>query len=142
MESLHRCRGVLLCDGNYTGCPYGNGHLKPLAGARDCPTCHGSGVEGIIATVLRHQSFGSPDCSGCLNGSVRGNQADIVCDECEAVVRTVPATELRRMLDELESALDMGTDMCPHCGKANLVSGFSTMVAYVCRECGESVNLG
>jgi hypothetical protein len=89
MDALRRCRGVLLCNGSYTGCPYGDGDLTPLTGPCDCPVCHGSGFEGVIATMLPHQSFGDPDCCGCLNGVVRGDQADIVCNECEAVVRTV-----------------------------------------------------
>jgi hypothetical protein len=36
----------------------------------------------VIGTVLPHSSFGAPDCSGCLNGITRGEQADIVCNEC------------------------------------------------------------
>ena len=66
----------------------------------------------------------------------------IVCNECETVVRRVPATELQRTLDEMESSLDMRTDMCPHCGKVNVFPVFSTMMVYICQECGESVNLG
>jgi hypothetical protein len=31
--------------------------------------------------------------------------------------------------------------MCPHCGAANVISGFSLMMAFTCRECGELVRL-
>jgi hypothetical protein len=142
MEGLRRCRGVLLCDGTYTGCPYGDGDLTPLTGPYDCPVCHGSGIEGFIATILPHESFGDPDCCGCLNGIVLGDRANIVCNECQVVVRTAPASELQQTLDEMESTLDMCSDMCPHCGNVNLFPGFSRMVAYVCRECERPVNLG
>jgi hypothetical protein len=128
MEGLRRCRGVLLCDGSYTGCPYGDGDLTPLTRSYDYLVCHGSGIEGFIATILPHESFGDPDCCGCLNGIVLGDRADIVCNECQ--------------LDEMESTLDMCSNMCPHCGSVNLFPGFSRMVAYVCREWGDQSILG
>jgi hypothetical protein len=62
-------------------------------------------------------------------------------NECDTVVRTVPATELQRTLDEMESTLDLRTDMCPHCGKVNVFLGFLRILAYICRECGRLVNL-
>jgi hypothetical protein len=43
--------------------------------------------EAVVETTLPHSSFGGPDCCGCLNGIIRGDQADIVCNECEAVIR-------------------------------------------------------
>jgi hypothetical protein len=48
-----------------------------------------------------------------LNGVVRGDQADIVCNECGLVVRTVPAADLQKTLDEMELTLDMCSEMCP-----------------------------
>jgi hypothetical protein len=33
-----RCRGVPAGDGEYAGCPYGNGDLTPLTGPCDCPS--------------------------------------------------------------------------------------------------------
>jgi len=33
----------------------------------------------IIRTTLPHSDFRAPDCCGCLNGIVRGDQSDIVC---------------------------------------------------------------
>jgi hypothetical protein len=58
--------------------------------------------EHVIGTTLTHSSFGAPDCCGCLNGLIRGDHADIVCNECETVVRTVPSAELRQTLTEME----------------------------------------
>lgn len=56
--------------------------------------------EDIIGTVLPRASFGDPDCCGCLVGILRGDQAEIVCNECGAVIQTVRATELQRTLDQ------------------------------------------
>jgi hypothetical protein len=89
-----RCRGIPLGDGNYTGCAYGYADLAPFTGPRDCPVCNGSGFEGHIETTLPHSDFGDPECCGCLNGVIRGDQADIVCNECGAALRTVPAANV------------------------------------------------
>ena len=35
----------------------------------------------------------------------------------------------------------MRTEMCPHCGKVNIVPGFSKIIVYTCKECGEAVEL-
>jgi hypothetical protein len=115
--------------------------MTPLTGPCDCPICHGSGVEGVIGTIIPHSEFGDPECCGCLNGIVRGEQADIVCNECDAVVRTVPAANLQQTLADMELALDTAAEMCPHCGVANLFPGFSSMAAFVCKECGEAVSV-
>jgi ribosomal protein S27E len=57
--------------------------------------------EEIIGTALPHSEFGDPECCGCLNGFVRGDHADIICNECSTVVRMVPAGGLQRTLDEM-----------------------------------------
>jgi hypothetical protein len=49
----------------------------------------------VVGTMLPHESFGAADCCGCLNGIVRGDVAEITCNECDAVVRTVPAAKLQ-----------------------------------------------
>ena len=120
-----RCRGIPLGDGNYTGCAYGYGDLAPFTGPRDCPVCNGSGFEGHIETTLPHSDFGDPECCGCLNGVIRGDQADIVCNECGTVLRTVPAANVGQTLTELEITLEVASEMCPHCGSVNLFPGFS-----------------
>jgi hypothetical protein len=119
-----RCRGIPLDDGNYTGCAYGYGDLAPFSGPRDCPVCNGSGFEGPIETTLP-PGFGDPECCGCLNGVIRGDQADIVCNECGTVLRTVPAANVGQTLTELEITLEVASEMCPHCGSVNLFQGFS-----------------
>jgi hypothetical protein len=44
-------------------------------------------------------------------------------------------------LSEMELTLDFVSEIGPCCSKANLMSGFSTMMAYTCRECGGVVRL-
>ena len=125
-----RCRGIPLGDGNYTGCAYGYGDIAPFTGPRDCPVCNGSGFEGHIETILPHSDFGDLECCGCLNGVIRGDQADIVCNECGTVLRTVPAANIGQTLTELEITLEVASEMCPHCGSVNLFPGFSRMLAF------------
>jgi RNase P subunit RPR2 len=95
----------------------------------------------IIGTTLAHADFGDPDCCGCLNGIVRGSQADIVCNECGEIVRMVPAADLKRTLDQMELALDVASAICPHCGSVHLAPGFSELLVFVCEQCGEAVKL-
>jgi ribosomal protein S27E len=138
-----RCRGIPIGDGNYTGCAYGYGDMPPFTGPRDCPVCEGSGIEpdAVVGTTLPHSSFSDPNCCGCLNRVIQRDQADIMCNECNAVVRTVPVGDLRRTLDEMELTLDVATAKCPHCGAVHLSPGFSELRAFTCKQCGEVVRL-
>jgi len=96
-------------------------------------------ADEIVGTTIPHSDFGDPECCGCLNGVVRGDQADIICNECDAVIRTVPPSELRRTLDEMELTLDVATARCPHCGAVNVFPGFSSMLVFICHHCGKPV---
>jgi hypothetical protein len=135
------CRGIALDNGTLAGGPYGSGELRPLTGPCDCPVCHGSGYEGMIATWVPHQDFGDPERCGFLFGLVRDGEGYIGCNVCTAVVRKMPADQLRQVLNEMESGLELASEQCPHSGKVNLFPGFSTLLAYTCRECGEMVRL-
>jgi hypothetical protein len=97
--------------------------------------------ENIVATTIPHSDFGDPDCCGCLHGIIKGDQAEIICNECLLVVRTVPAADLQRTLDDMELTLDVSTEMCPHCGSVNVMPGFSDVLAYTCDQCGAVVRL-
>ena len=61
----------------------------------------------VTGTMFRHANFGGGKCCGCLYGITLGNQAAIVCNECEAVIRTVPAADLQQVLTEMERAVPM-----------------------------------
>ena len=96
----------------------------------------------IVGTTLPHSDFGAPDCCGCLNGIVRGDHAEIVCNECEAVVQIVPAKDLQKTLNGMALALHVGIATCPHCRAVHLVPGFTSLQAFVCPSCGESADAG
>jgi hypothetical protein len=78
---------------------------------------------------------------GCLDVFINEDEAAIRCNECDALIRTVPTSDLERTLTEMELTLDCRTEMCPHCKKVNVISGFSELQVYTCRECGEVVKL-
>lgn len=96
----------------------------------------------VQGSTIPHSDFGDAECCGCLNGVIRGELADIICNECEAIVRTVPAVDLAQTFTEMELSLELASAMCPHCGEVNLFPGFSSIKAYVCRQCGEGVTVG
>jgi hypothetical protein len=94
--------------------------------------------------ILPHQSFGDPDCCGTLWPLARESDpgvADIICNECDAVVKTVPVGDVERTIREMEFSLDMCNPTCPHCRKENLITGFSEIMAFTCRHCGRLVRL-
>jgi hypothetical protein len=93
----------------------------------------------IVETLLPHSEFGDEDCCGCFIGVVKGDLATIECNECLAVIKTVPVSDLRRTFDEMELTLDVASEICPKCGAANLFPRFSKILAYTCRECGKGV---
>ena len=56
-------------------------------------------------------------------------------------MKTVAVADLERTLREMEFSLDCCNPTCPHCGKENLITGFSEMLALTCRHCGKLVRL-
>ena len=136
-----RCRGILLGNGEYAGCAYGALELRAMTGPCDCPVCYGSGFEGIVPTWLPHCDFGDPDCGGFLVGILNGDDAEIGCNDCLAILKTVPAAELQRTFDEMELTLDFASEQCPHCKAVNVFTGFSQMMAYTCCQCGRAVKV-
>jgi tRNA(Ile2) C34 agmatinyltransferase TiaS len=98
-------------------------------------------AEAEIVTTLPHEYFGNPDCCGCLTGIVCGDQAEIVCTECNAVIGSVTSTELRQTLTEMQLSLDVASANCPHCGAVHLSAGFSELRAFTCRQCGAVTKL-
>ena len=84
-----------------------------------------------------HADFGNPDCCGYIFPVNRSEEADIACNECGAILRTVRLADVRRTLDEMESQLPVASAICQHCGAVNLFPGFSRMMAFTCHECGK-----
>jgi RNase P subunit RPR2 len=91
--------------------------------------------------MLPHSDFGDPECCGLFCPIERGDSADITCNECGLVLKSVPVADLRRTLDEMELTLEVASEKCPHCGAVNLFPGFSGMLAFTCRECGQAVRV-
>src|SRR5260370_24050214 len=78
------------------------------------------------------------DCCGRLIVHVCGDQADITCNECGAVVRTVPVELASAVMVEMASTVICSV-RCTNCGALNTFPGFSAIEAFICSECGESV---
>ena len=74
----------------------------------------------------------------CLIIQVRGDQADMTCNECGAVVRTVPVELASAVMVEMAST-QICSVRCTHCGALNTFPGSSAIEAFICSECGESV---
>jgi len=89
--------------------------------------------------VLPHSDFGDAEGCGLLLPFERGDFADIICNECGAIVQTVEAPDLRRALDEMQLKLDVASERYPFCRSVNLLPGFSQMLAFTCRSCGRAV---
>jgi len=93
-----------------------------------------------LPTTLPHSDFGDPECCGCLIAVVRDDLAVIECNECGAVVGTVPTTELQHTLDEMESKLDLEIAICRYCGA--VIHQPVRLIAFVCDWCGKLNEVG
>jgi hypothetical protein len=82
--------------------------------------------------------WGDKECCGCLVAVERGDQANITCNECGAVVRTVPVERASAALLEMASD-EICTARCSHCGALNTFPGTAAIEAFICSECGASV---
>ncbi len=83
--------------------------------------------------IVPHSTAGV-DCCGCIVAAVDGNNVELRCNDCGAVVGVIQVNILRDLLG-LESA----AATCPHCGKENMFPGFTEVSGYVCSECGKVV---
>src|SRR5687767_935417 len=67
-------------------------HVVVRVAAADLPaTLHR--MENTRLTTMPHSSFGADDCCGCLEGFVRGDEADTICGEGGALIRAVPTAD-------------------------------------------------
>jgi len=88
--------------------------------------------------IIPHEVVEGVDCCGCLDVQVRGHEADITCNECGVVVRTVPVEQAGAVMVGLASG-EICSARCTHCGALNTFPGFSAIEAFICSECGEGV---
>jgi hypothetical protein len=96
-------------------------------------------AEHARGPIIPHADFGDHDCCGCLFGLVRGDKAEIRCNECGALICTVATPDLQRTLTEMELSGDVASAICPHCGSVHLAPGFSQLIGFVCDGCGKAV---
>jgi hypothetical protein len=90
-------------------------------------------------TILPHSGFGDSACAGSLNAFILGDEAEIICNLCGVVVRTLAAADLTRTLSEMELSLEVAGEICPQCGSVNLFLGPIRRDAFTCRNCGQEV---
>jgi hypothetical protein len=88
--------------------------------------------------IIPHEVATGADCCGCLIVQVRGDQADITCNECGAVVRTVSVELASTVMVEMAST-ETCSARCPHCHALNTFPGSSAIEAFICSECAEGV---
>lgn len=92
--------------------------------------------------IVPHSDVGDKECCGCLIAVERGDQTDLICNECGALVRTVPTAEVQQTLLRMALAQGICSAICPHCGALNTFPGFAFVEAYICcSECGEGVSV-
>jgi hypothetical protein len=89
--------------------------------------------------ILPHENVADVDCCGCLIIRTRQDQADIVCNECGALILTVALGEVEATMLELAQTDTVCSARCPHCGALNIFPGISAIEAFICRECAEGV---
>ena len=90
--------------------------------------------------IIPHETLGA-DCCGCLFVVAWGDRADIRCNECDARIRTVPVADVEKAMSEIAQTDTSCSARCTHCGALNTFPGMSAIGAFICRECGESVDV-
>src|SRR5713226_120464 len=91
--------------------------------------------------IVPHADVGDEDCCGCLYPVERGDLADLFCNECGALIQTVPIAEVEPTLLRMAMSQGVCTATCPHCQALNTFPGFTSIEAYICKECGEGVSV-
>jgi hypothetical protein len=57
----------------------------------------------IFETKFRHSSFEPSDCRGRLKGIIQGESAQVVCNECAAVIYSTTAKDLSTVLRAMQA---------------------------------------
>jgi hypothetical protein len=91
--------------------------------------------------IVPHEFVGGINCCGCLIVVEHGDQAELRCNECDALVATVPAVDVEATLLKMAMQEGVCSETCTHCGAINVFPGFSMMLAFICRECDETVTV-
>ncbi len=86
--------------------------------------------------IVSHKSLGAA-CFGCIVVVPRGSRADLVCNECAKVVRTVPLAEAELELMQMTVLRGLCSAVCEHCGIQRMFSGLTSSEAFICPGCGQ-----
>jgi hypothetical protein len=65
--------------------------------------------------------------------------ADLVCNECSAILCSVPLHEVDATLLRLAMEEGLCSEVCSECGETSLFPGFTSMEAFTCKHCGAGV---
>ena len=90
--------------------------------------------------IVPHELATGADCDGCLVVVEHGDVVEIKCNSCGGVVDIVPIRHTGTRLMELAS-VEIFSALCPRCGATNMFRGFTVIETFICRECGEMVNV-
>src|SRR5258708_39845691 len=88
--------------------------------------------------IIPHEWLGA-GCCGCLMIRLHGDQAEILCNECGASIRTVAVGDVGSAMAELAQTDEICTAICTHRVAVNSFPGFSAIEAFICSECAEGV---
>ena len=91
--------------------------------------------------LVPHADHGDPHCSGLIMASACGDQMELLCNECGTVIDTVPASEAQSTLLKMSMSEGVCSETCPHCGYQNVFTGVTSMIAFVCGQCGKGVDV-
>jgi hypothetical protein len=75
-----------------------------------------SAVDKYALPIVPHELTGGVDCCGCLIVHERGAEADLTCNECGAIVRTVPLAQVEQELPRMAMSGGICSSKCQHCG--------------------------
>jgi hypothetical protein len=92
-----------------------------------------------IPLLVPHADYGDQECCGIIMPVERGDQADLVCNECGAIICSVAVEEAGPTLLRMAMSGGFCSETCPHCGELNTFPGFSSKEAYTCRHCDQGV---
>jgi hypothetical protein len=75
---------------------------------------------------------------GCIVADTRGDEVDLVCNECDALIRPVPAAETEQALAQLALSEEICSEICTYCGALKVFSGFSSIEALSTRNAAKA----
>ena len=82
--------------------------------------------------IIPHEHVAKVECCGCLMVRLRDGKADILCNECGDVIRTVPVGEVESTMLDLSTTDVICSAHCTHCGTLNTFPHSSSIEAFIC----------